>query len=326
MEECMSASLLDDQYIYRFMSFYELYQLHKNNMLRLSLLSVQEDKNEGIGAVLQFASPVMATFHLTPDRVSQLYSDTIHNTYITCWSAEPESVAMWALYSSNKDGVRVRTTVSRLKSTLKAYEDVHSWTNHCQSIEGDELLTWRWEVAPVEYDDTEALLNKINAAYAEFEKSCRELKGDNPDWWISENGFGKEFLIFEKEFREKFKMDITLKDSTFSHEKEIRGVVHAGVRNNLSYEEWKRPENIHRSLVGSAEPGGLPGFIYAPVSNDFIDEICFDPRMPAYKKQVMLDALSPFDIPQAISRCFGQLLDKKFSFDPIKGIKRNLDM
>jgi|GEM_PF-1037672 len=324
MEERISTSLLDDQYIYRFMSFYELYQLYKNNILRLSLLSAQEDKNEGIGTIFQFASPVMATLHLTPDKVFQRHTDIIHNTYITCWSAEPESVAMWALYSSNKDGVRVRTTVGRLKSTLNAYENTVSWTKHCHHTGGDELLTWGWRVAPVEYTNIETLIIKMNAAYMDFEKSCRDLKGDNPDWWTSKDGFHKEFQIFEESFRKKFKTDSFLKDSTFSHEKELRGVVHAGVRNELSHEEWKKPENILRSLFRPAGPGVLPTFIYASVSNDFIDEICFDPRMPTYKKQVMLDALAPLAIPQVISRCFGQLLDNKFSFDPIKGIKRNL--
>lgn len=156
-------------------------------------------------------------------------------------------------------------------------------------------------------------------------KLCKGLKGDNPDWWVSEE-FRKEFSIFEKEFGKIFNTNGFLKDYSFSHEKELRGVVHAGARNDLSYEEWKRPDNIFRNLFRPAKPGALPDFIYAPVPSDFIDEICFGPRIPTYKKQVMIDALYLLAIPQTTSRCFGQLFGKKLSFDPIKGIKRNLDM
>ncbi|MEH6641023.1 hypothetical protein [Vreelandella glaciei] len=58
----MSELLLleDEQYIYRFVSFYELFQLHKEHLLKLSLLVVQEDKNEGVGATLRFAAPEWA--------------------------------------------------------------------------------------------------------------------------------------------------------------------------------------------------------------------------------------------------------------------------
>jgi len=274
--------------------------------------------------VLQLANPQWASFLSNPERIAGLHLQALHNTYITCWSTEPESVAMWALYSPNKDGIRIRSTVARLKATLAAYQEATSLWKHINHIVGGaELLTWHWELANVNYVNLDDFLDEINNAYAEFGALCTKSAEDNLEWWTAKKGYLMEAQIFTERFGKTFTMDHFLKDSSFSHEKELRGVVHAGIRNELDYEEWKRLNDPLRQLFKSAGPGVLPSYAYAPVADDFIDEVCFDPRMPEYKKQVMKDALSPFDIKLAVSRCFGYLLSEKFSFDPIEGIKRN---
>lgn len=310
----------DDLHIYRFVSFYEVYQLYKNKKLKLSLLAVQDDKNEGVGATLKFAAPEWASFHTNADKVFQQHAYAVHNTYITCWTMEPDSVAMWLLYSPNKEGMRVRTTAGKLKSALAAYEKINRWTNHLHYTDGSELLTWYWDLKPVHYINLDILLAEINEAYAQFKNLCKELAAGNPEWWTDEEGFLKKYTKFIDEFRDRFELGHFIKDSGFVHEKELRGVVNAGVRNSLNVETWKKSENLMLTPFKSAEPGVLPSFIYAPIGDDFIDGICFDPRMPEYKRQVVRDALSPLGVQEEASRCFNSLVDKRFRFDPFEGL------
>lgn len=315
----------DDQHIYRFMSFYELYQLKKESILKLSLLAAQEDKNEGLGATLRFAIPQWAGLYTDPDKVARQHAYSIHNTYITCWTTDPESVAMWLLYSPGKDGIRVRTTVRKLKSVLAAYEEANSWKHHCDYIDGTDLVTWNWGLKQVDYIDLDQLLGEINSSYSDFKSSCKKSAAGNPGWWKAKDGFLERFLKFNEDFNKRFTLGEFVKDSGFAHEKEIRGVVHAGIRNSLEYEAWKNDDDPMRNLFCAAEPGILPDFTFATVGNGFIDELCFDPRMPNYKKKVIIDALSPLDIREVESRCFSSLVDKRLRFDPWDGIIREVD-
>lgn len=313
--------VVDDLYIYRFVSFYELYHLCQNKKLKLSLLAVQDDKNEGVGATLRFAAPEWASFYTNADKVFQQHAYAVHNTYITCWTMEPDSVAMWLLYSPNKEGIRVRTTTGKLKSALAAYEKINSWTNHLHYTDGSELLTWCWDLKPVHYVNLDILLAEMNETYTQFKNLCKELAAGNPEWWTDEDGFLKKYPEFIDEFRNRFELGYFIKDSGFVHEKELRGVVNAGIRNSLDVEKWKKSEDLTLTPFKPAEPGVLPSFIYAPISDDFIDEICFDPRMPEYKKQVVRDVLSPLGELEEASRCFNSLVDKRLRFDPFEGIR-----
>jgi hypothetical protein len=49
--------------------------------------------------------------------------DIARKWYGQCWTFNPESDAMWRIYSCQKDGVRVSTTVRRLFSVLWDPED-----------------------------------------------------------------------------------------------------------------------------------------------------------------------------------------------------------
>jgi hypothetical protein len=44
--------------------------------------------------------------------------DLHENVYGQCWSRHKASDAMWRIYSPNKDGIRIKTTISKLLSSL----------------------------------------------------------------------------------------------------------------------------------------------------------------------------------------------------------------
>lgn len=57
--------------------------------------------------------------------VSQLYQKTL--VHGTSWSLNPESDAMWRIYSPNKHGIQIQTTAGKLKRTLRNVKTPQSW-------------------------------------------------------------------------------------------------------------------------------------------------------------------------------------------------------
>lgn len=56
----------------------------------------------------------------------------IHNRmYGQCWTLEKSSDAMWRIYSSNKDGIRIRTTIDQLLGSLCSATIDRASCEHC---------------------------------------------------------------------------------------------------------------------------------------------------------------------------------------------------
>ncbi|WP_459705290.1 hypothetical protein [Stutzerimonas marianensis] len=315
----------DSQHIYRFISLYELINLAKNKKLKLSLLAAQDDKNEGIGEILRFASPTLSCLFTRSEKVSQEYVRLINNTYVTCWTTDYDSIAMWLLYSPHQESIRIKTTVGKLRSALNDFEETNNWSKHLDYTDGSSLLTWESKLSQVKYVNLNDLLSEIDEFYSQYRNMCdnHPARGES-DWHSNQEGFIKTFKELDKAFSEKFGfLNGFIKDSGFSHEKELRGLVRAGVRNSISADDWRASDDISLVPFSSAAPGVLPSFAYAETNDNFIEEICFDPRMPEYKRSVIRDALTPLSIQESESRCFGNLIKRGFSFDPIYGIKAN---
>lgn len=324
MEPPFSETPDDSQHIYRFISLYELFNLAKNKKLKLSLLAAQDDKNEGIGEILRFASPALSCLFTRSEKVSEQYVKLINNTYVTCWTTDHDSIAMWLLYSPHQESIRIKTTIGKLRSALNDFEATNNWSKHLNYTDGSKLLTWKSELRQVKYVNLNDLLSEIEKFYSEYRNMCDNHSARDLDWHTSQDGFTKAFLKNNKAFSEKFDfLNEFIKDSGFSHEKELRGLVRAGVRNSISIDDWRASDDISLMPFSSAAPGVLPSFAYAETVDNFIEEICFDPRMPAYKRNVVRDALSPLSIKESESCCFGNLIKRELSFDPIYGIRAN---
>ncbi|EJM23335.1 DUF2971 domain-containing protein [Pseudomonas sp. GM25] len=103
---------LDDtelkQYIYRTISYdrlIELFSTRKNTLVKPSLW---EDTFENF--VLKST--------LKDEAGRQIKYDIHNRIYGQCWTLENSSDAMWRIYSSQKDGVRIRTTIDKLLDSL----------------------------------------------------------------------------------------------------------------------------------------------------------------------------------------------------------------
>ena len=97
-----------DGYIYRIFSydrFVELFTTRKNTLVKPKKW---EDtfENFALKSVLKFADGTK----------TQL--DTHERMFGQCWTASKASDAMWRIYSENKKGIRVRTTINKLFDSI----------------------------------------------------------------------------------------------------------------------------------------------------------------------------------------------------------------
>ncbi|MDG4868048.1 hypothetical protein P8631_08550 [Guyparkeria sp. 1SP6A2] len=305
------SSLDEDQRIYRFVSLYDAYSMLVDNSLRLSKLSTFPDGNEGVGHILQMQdSAIFRFFYKDKEAIAEAYESVRSNNYLSCWSIESDMVAMWALYSPDCSSIRVSTTVGKLREVLKGVYDEYCWAKFSRAPERGQHVAWCHDLERVEYVDFHQLQRSVRDKYKSFY-----------DRFIGVGEFDEERFASEyKKLRETPVVEgvdgVFLKDRSYSHESEVRGVLKCGV--------MKDPEDIEREknkpmadVFEMASPNQLPDYVYAAVPDDFVDEICFDPRMPGYKKEILLKIFGS-DVPEvSVSPTFGRVLDQvDFSHGP----------
>jgi len=116
----MNNSILDDldvdSYIYRIFSIERLFQLFDTKKNVLVHPSKWDDPFENciLNGQVQIASGNKGKFGFKED------------VYGQCWTSRRESDAMWRIYSPDKNGVRVRTTVRKLIEGLRQVEYVYA--------------------------------------------------------------------------------------------------------------------------------------------------------------------------------------------------------
>ncbi|MDV2995266.1 MAG: hypothetical protein N4J56_004920 [Chroococcidiopsis sp. SAG 2025] len=304
--------------VYRFVNFFDLYKLVTNKKLRMSKLSIMEDKNEGLGRILESQeSDLFLRVHcIESEEIKKYHNGIIHNTYVSCWTKEADMVAMWSLYSVDKTGIRIRTSAKKLLSALERFFTAHHWSEYDELSNKNQFLADRYDVCQVKYVDFYGLRDEIRRKYQNFDKLAREKSSLNSFYFEDENGYKQDY---EKLQRHKI-IQIegwALKDRAYQHEQEIRGLLFCGIRSNRTIEEYS--EDPLKSLVHWADAEVLPNFIYLDIEDDFIEEICFDPRCPNYKIEVYMDILKNYlknySISIVKSRAFGYALEESFASD-----------
>ena len=106
-----------DQYIYRIISVDRLYELFSTNQNTLVSPKKWEDPFEN------FILKSKARLH-DGEIINFGFRD---NFYGQCWTRHKASDAMWRIYSPNSKGVRIRTTITKLASSLASGQE--PWQN-----------------------------------------------------------------------------------------------------------------------------------------------------------------------------------------------------
>jgi hypothetical protein len=97
-----------DRYVYRIISTARLYELFANHENVLVRPSMWEDPFENfiLNAPAKLGDGTVVRFEFN------------NSYYGQCWTLTAASDAMWRIYSPNSDGVRIRTTIRKLATSL----------------------------------------------------------------------------------------------------------------------------------------------------------------------------------------------------------------
>jgi hypothetical protein len=106
--------IAEDTPLYRVFTKDRLLQMFKDRKLTLVAPDLWDDPFENF-----LAKCPVSVGGMTGVRIDGLFK----NFYGQCWTLNPESDAMWRIYSPNKDGARVSTTAGRL---FRAIYDPHN--------------------------------------------------------------------------------------------------------------------------------------------------------------------------------------------------------
>lgn len=309
----------ENEYIYRIMSIYEFYELYINKKLKLTRLSCQEDKNDGIECIL---SPINSNGHFPKGRAYSSLQEYRKGRYISCWTKNYDSVAMWNLYSPSQESIRVKVKkedVERFLSLFsKKYDCFKQWDREDKNFILKNLVLFpQIFVKEASYENLRELLGNIDKNKAERLHKMKEKAKNNPNYWGGDE-YMKDFMSSEN----NIDIPYFIKDNSFAHEEEIRFSIMAGLKDDRykNFEEYySKASELYIPMLDDTE-NILPPVLYADIKDDFIKEICFDPRMPNYKKETLIQMMSIDCSKIGQSYCFDPLIDENFAFDILKGI------
>lgn len=178
-----------DKPVYKIFSFNRLKEIFVENKLTLVKPKLWDDPFENF--ILN------STGKLSDGREFQIgFRD---NYYGQCWSLTKESDAMWRIYSQNKDGVKIKTTIIKLFTALFQAGGINHNTN------GYNVSSF---IGKVKYASTKVLIEMLK----DKERMSNKV--------FDQTGWGQASSFFFKRW-------------AFRHEKEIR-LIYNGQDNSYS--------------------------------------------------------------------------------------------
>jgi len=284
--------------LYRYINFFDLYNLLEHKLLRVPQATSLDDKNEAFGFVLReldgkYVAALGAPTGFDGERIIKTLS------YISCWTAEPDKIAMWLLYSKDSEGFRIRTTRAKLNSVLMAYRNSYATLpDRIQNVSPKEDV------------------NIFDVAYEDFRKIKKELEMRNEDIERTMDSLpdteskADRIRAFSKTARETMRTlrftdnPWSYKDKAYEHEHEVRAVI-----------EFEASDEEGDSLVSGRVDwtyfaDRFPSCIHMAICDDFVEDICIDERCTQFKKDVYRSFLSKYGYSLGESQVFSSLFDE----------------
>jgi hypothetical protein len=266
------------------MDYFALADTIQNRRLRFAAPSTFPDKNEGLEIMYNSLRAAVESDDgsysgiANQDQITLIHNALKRSSFVCSWSREAESIALWSLYSVDRSGIRISSTVSKLQTALDSF--AHS--NSMQSQFARYGLV----------DGTSyAFVQGCSVKEVTYE-NLRKMHED-----ILSTGQSQQTLADQKmnEILESF----TLKDIAYKHEEEIRGIVTCGSAISTG---------SNGSIADSA-PWLDGDHLYLDVPSDFIESVAIDPRCPRYKREIIEGYLRDHNIFINTSKAFGYLPD-----------------
>lgn len=290
--------------LYRYINFFDLYNLLENKLLRVPQATGLDDDNEGFGFVLrQLDSNNLPIFRYPygPDgpRIIKTLS------YISCWTTEHSEMVMWLLYSKNSEGFRIQTTWKKLDSVLMDYRKSYATSP-------DRIK----DFCPREDDYI------FGVTYKNFREIKEELQKRNKEHRMTMSALPDTMPKVDKlralseaarkimetlEFRNN---PWSYKDEAYGHENEVGAVI-----------EFEASSEEGHSLVSGGEDliyltNMFPSCTQMAICDDFIEDICIDERCDHFKKSVYRSFLLKYGYSLSESQVFNSLFDVPGRLDP----------
>jgi len=304
-----------NQKLYRFISFYDAYDILIKKRLRLSKLSTFSDKNEGVGSILRGQDySLFRLFYLKNEDIKKTYNNAQQNNYVSCWTQESDMIAMWAIYSEDKTSIRISTTVEKLHQIFQTIFEKMHWRRLSQQEIIREQTSNHYAIEEVDYVDFIELRDSIRNKCQEYDKKLSSLSKEHDDFYNSDRYFEESNKFLDSQIIKKDGM--FLKDRAYFHECEVRAVLYTGITTQEKMDKWLNQDSSSFSIsdhtpIEYTGEDELPNYIYADLPCDFIEDICFDPRMPQYKRKIFEEMFSHLVSSISESKAFGKILEQE---------------
>lgn len=273
-----------DTPIYRFFDFFALADTIRNRRLRFAAPSTFPDKNEGLEIIYNSLRAAVESNDgsysgiTSQEDILRIHNSLKQTSFVCSWTRESDSIALWSLYSADRCGVRISSTVPKLKAALDDFAHGNSMQLQFERFgmidEASYAFVHGAAVREVSYDDLRSMHEDI-------------LRNDRPQQGLAD--------LVKKGVLEPF----TLKDKAFIHEGEIRGIV---ICNSAI------PSGSNGPFTFTDSAPWLDGdHVYVDIPVDFVESVAIDPRCPRYKREIIEGYLRDHNISLAVSRAFGYL-------------------
>lgn len=292
--------------IYRILDFFGFARMVEDHTLYVPQATRFNDENEGIDAIFRGLIIKAGLFRDGIGLPWKSHEEAIlhhqilkTSNYVSCWTLQAESVAMWSLYSTDRCSVSVQTTVGKLRHALDDY-----WTREGKqkilNAQPDEDIQGISKVAlgQVHYHSLLKLRSRINRFGKALDRLDARLARKEEfliDRWrdaLHNNTQGRSFRMLSEFTLEPF----FTKDESYAHEKEIRATLEVG-RAQLPESGLKSARELLRQSPSShhyltsffSQPivDLCPREIFLNVPNNFVESVRIDPRSPSHKTEFM---------------------------------------
>lgn len=334
-----------DSRVYRTLDFFSAAAIISQRRFMFSRADTFEDKNEGIERLLlqlEMTSPDdgCGMGWSDPKSARSEHDSLKRSHFISCWSANPESVAMWSLYSPDYCSVRVSTSIDKLCLVVEELLRKYCVSRIKESDLGKRVVVAvAGRIAPVTYVSLSQIASrvtrrakariKLSNSYKSKGQSMPAINFTDPKYWQREQ---------QRKFVE-LQTSCSLKDVSFQHESEVRLSVRIGeeycresvfrlhkILNELQLPDSSDPYRsaLYRTALksdlnywGFVKQPDVPAREFVTCPADLIDSVAIDPRCPPHKAAFMQAWFEQHGVSVVQSTCFGYL-PASFSVFPNK--------
>lgn len=287
----------EDEPLFRVISFYELIGIIEKNMLRFARMDTMNDPNEAITSVLD--SEIGAAFmgsNFNPHETNKRHKMNQRAVYISCWTREAENIAIWSIYSPDKDRVMVRTTASKLEAAMNTLDE--SFLSF-----GNEIFIKNKDVSSMDYVNLQDLKDQWSLSA----EAMREAKKADHEAGRVDDEWSAESIQLRKLSAIDLQTPYFKKDERYEYEREVRAVFTLKARAEVfKIEAAPFVSNGERPICAQ---DSIPEQIEIPVSSDFIEEIVLDGRMSTWQRQAVEYVLQKYDRTAKFSGAFSSLYE-----------------